>query len=72
MQGMQGLRGQIGPQGIASGYTTAQIDCYRERKDGTGLAGVQSGLNTLRSGVGSGIWRFGTQGTDSLVIKLAI
>lgn len=54
MQGMAGLRGQIGgPTGIASGYGTAQTTATGDAKLGTGLAGVQSGLNTLRGNVGS-------------------
>ncbi len=62
MQGMQGLRGQV--PGLAGGYGTAQTTATGSAVDGTGLAGVQSGLNTLRSGVGATALGFGTQGTE--------
>ena len=62
MQGMQGLRGQI--PGLAGGYGTAQTTATGDATLGTGLAGVQSGLNTLRKGVGTTALGFGTQGTE--------
>jgi len=51
MQQASGLRNQI--PGISQGYGTAQTTAVGDAEQGTGLAGVQSGLNALRSGVGT-------------------